>query len=306
MLAYAGKGRQFRQPTDLNRALQDFRPLLELTVARHATLHFELQPDLPPVLADDAQLRRVVMNLVANAAEALGDGPGDITLTTSLCIADDELLRRFGLEPDLLRRRYVSLAVRDTGCGMAPEIRARVFEPFFTTKFLGRGLGLAAVQGIVRTHKGALQVESAPGQGSCFTVLLPCADGEDERPEAAMHPLTTWHGSGTVLLIDSTPAARATLARMLEALGFRVIQATDGWDGLATFRAFPQVFRLVLLNVEPAGPGSAEMIAELRALRPDVPVLLLGAAPQPPCTAACLPRPCTLEDLVAALQPLVK
>jgi PAS domain S-box-containing protein len=318
MLAYAGKARLHLATTDLNRALDTYRPLLQISLTRRANLRYDLTADLPPVLLDDDLFRRVVVNLVVNASEALSDDAGEIVLTTGLWMVEEEFLRRYALEPELPQRRYVRLSVQDTGCGMTPEVRERIFEPFFSTKFTGRGLGLAAVAGIVRSHKGLIKVESEPGRGSCFTVLLPCANDEASRHGSVLPQCGAWNGSGTVLLIDAAPAARTTVARMLEVLGFEVIQATDRHDGLAKFRAFPQAFRFVLLDLDMVGavdlgmptlePSAEEVLTEFQTVRPELPVLLMSGFPPARAqgVATCLRKPFSLQELLAALQPFVQ
>ncbi|MEQ2006185.1 MAG: PAS domain S-box protein, partial [Limisphaerales bacterium] len=198
MLAYAGKGRFVVQPFDLTQLVQDTAHLLQVSVSKKAVLKFDLDAGLPPVLADASQLRQIVMNLVINASEAIGDRSGVIALSTGLVRADRRYLADTHLAGNLPEGDYVFLEVSDTGCGMTPELRARIFEPFFTTKFAGRGLGLAAVLGIVRGHRGALRVYSEPGKGSSFKLLLPIAPGAAVGL-AAPNPLADgWRGSGRI------------------------------------------------------------------------------------------------------------
>jgi PAS domain S-box-containing protein len=173
LLAYADKGQLVVRPLDLSAAVWAASALLESSVSKKAALALRLPDDLPPVEADGAQLRQAVLNLVLNAAEALGDGPGAITVSTGLARADRARLRAARGGEELPAGAYVCLEVADTGCGMDAPTKARVFEPFFTTKFTGRGLGLSAVLGIVRGHGGAVEVESEPGRGSRFRLLFP-------------------------------------------------------------------------------------------------------------------------------------
>jgi signal transduction histidine kinase len=175
MLAYAGKGRFVVRPVDLTALVRDAASLLRLTVPKRARLAFRLEAALPPVTGDAAQLRQAVTNLVMNAAEALGDAEGTITLTTAHAAVRRAELDAAAVGSELPEGAYVVLEVSDTGCGMSDEVRRRAFEPFFTTKFIGRGLGLPAVMGIVRGHQGALCVGSAPGRGTTFRLLLPAA-----------------------------------------------------------------------------------------------------------------------------------
>jgi PAS domain S-box-containing protein len=173
MLAYAGKGRNDVAPRDLSRIVIEMGEMLQMAVSKRATLRFDLAPGLPAVSADLAQIRQVVMNLVINASEAIGEADGLITAATGVVDCDREFLDASWGGEELPTGRYVSLVVSDTGCGMDEATHARIFEPFFTTKFAGRGLGLSAVNGIVRGHGGAIRVRSEPGAGTTFTLFFP-------------------------------------------------------------------------------------------------------------------------------------
>ena len=176
MLAYSGKGRFVITRVDLSRVVEEMQRLLAAAVPRRCGFYLDLARDLPATDADAAQIRQVIMNLITNAAEAIGENDGIITIRTRVLELDGGTAGGAHLDEPLPAGRYVELQVSDTGCGMDAQTQARVFEPFFTTKFAGRGLGMAAVLGIVRGHHGAIWVESAPGQGSTFRVLFPAAD----------------------------------------------------------------------------------------------------------------------------------
>src|SRR5258708_7374080 len=178
MLAYAGKGQIITDRVDLSELVRGTTSLLEVTISKNTRLDLRLADGLPPVLADITQLRQIVMNLVINAADALGGNPGLITVATRTSEAGADLLKSSLGHPDLPAGPYVELEVTDSGSGMSPETMARIFEPFFTTKFSGRGLGLSAVLGIVQSHCGALFVDSQPGVGSTFRLLLPATKGQ--------------------------------------------------------------------------------------------------------------------------------
>jgi PAS domain S-box-containing protein len=175
MLAYAGKGQTTSEPVDLNALLGSLLPLLQTTISREVNLQYRPAPGLPRVMGDASQLRQIAMNLVLNASEAIGDRPGEVTLTTAFTRVPRTLLAGCVAGADLPEGEYVILQVSDTGCGMTPETLARIFDPFFTTKFAGRGLGLSAILGIVRNHGGALCVTSTPGRGTHFRLMLPTA-----------------------------------------------------------------------------------------------------------------------------------
>jgi PAS domain S-box-containing protein len=259
LLAYAGKGRVFTEPLDLGGVVRDMAQLLEASISKKTGLRLELTGKLPPVEADPNQIRQVVMNLVTNASEAL-EANGTITVTTGSMECDVECLKKTGVE--LPAGTYCFIQVTDTGRGLEPSLRSRIFEPFFTTKFAGRGLGLAAVVGIVRNHRGTIQVESKPGRGSSFTVLLPAAGpGVEAKPVAASE---VWRGEGTVLLVDDEETVRVVGRRMLERLGFEVVIASDGRQALEIFDADPDRFVLVLLDLSMPVMNGTECLEQLR------------------------------------------
>jgi nitrogen-specific signal transduction histidine kinase/CheY-like chemotaxis protein len=276
MLAYSGKGRFVLQRIDLSQIISQSADLLRLSIRKNAQLVLELAAGLPPLLADPTQLQQIIMNLVINASEALGEDEGTIRVRTDVMQADSVYLAATHLAPELPEGSYVFLEVSDNGCGMTPEVCARIFDPFFTTKFTGRGLGLAAVLGIVRGHHGALRVDTEPGWGTTIRVLLPPAEGELESAPTVPQPAAEWHGSGTVLVIDDEETVRTATDRMLRHLGFDVRLAVDGLDGLEQFRANPGAFALVLLDLTMPRLDGAKTLSAIRELRPDTPVLMMS------------------------------
>ncbi|HZK48635.1 MAG TPA: PAS domain S-box protein, partial [Thermoleophilia bacterium] len=221
MLAYSGRGHFVIEPIDLDALIRDLLGLLESTISKKARLDLSLEQGLPRMRGDASQLSQVVMNLVINASEAIGDNDGVITISTGVRECPREHLCAIYSDKDLPSGLYLTLEVSDTGSGMDAETRDRLFEPFYTTKFTGRGLGLAAVQGIVRGHGGALELESTPGRGTTFTVYLPIADTEVGTPvSASVETTADWQGRGIVLLVDDEETVRSVGRRMLERLGF--------------------------------------------------------------------------------------
>ncbi|MDP7290561.1 MAG: ATP-binding protein, partial [Phycisphaerae bacterium] len=183
MLAYSGRGRFLVQPLVLSTVVEEIGHLLEAVISKKAVLKFDFVGDLPRIEGDVTQVRQVVMNLITNASEAIDDQVGSITLTTGVMEADRAFLSQAYFGDGLAEGRCAFLQVRDTGCGMDEQVRAKLFDPFFSTKFAGRGLGLAAVLGIVQSHHGAIQIDSQVGEGTTFQVLFPCS-----RPGAADPP----------------------------------------------------------------------------------------------------------------------
>jgi len=275
MLAYSGRGRFVVEAVDLSRVVEGMAHLIRVSVSKKAALHYHLAENLPAVEADVTQVRQVLMNLVINASEALGDRNGVITVSSGVLHCDHGYLSEtFGGE-QLPRGRYVFLEVSDTGEGMSADTRARIFDPFFTTKFTGRGLGLAATSGIVRGHRGAIRVYSEPGAGSSFKLLLPPSD---RQPRAAtpLPEAPTWKGTGLVLLVDDEPMVRQVGQAMLEQLGFEVVAAEDGPTGLARFEERPDEFVLALVDMTMPGLDGEELFGKLRRIHPSVPVLLMS------------------------------
>ncbi len=276
MLAYSGKGRFVVRKLDLNELLRETTHLLELSVSKKATTKFELAERLPAVMADATQMRQIVMNLVINASEALGDRGGSITLRTGMQQVDSGFLKLSGFDEDFREGDYVTLEVCDTGCGMDEATRGKVFDPFFTTKFTGRGLGLAAVLGIVRGHGGAIHVDSEPGEGTTFKLFLPFAEGEAEKSLPQEPPPSSGEAGGLVLVVDDEEAVRMVTVEILRVYGFSAETASDGLEGVQRFREIGDRVRLVLLDLTMPNMDGEEAFRVIRKLRPDVPALLMS------------------------------
>jgi two-component system cell cycle sensor histidine kinase/response regulator CckA len=273
MLAYSGRGHFVVRPTDVNALVRENLPLLEVALPKSVRLEARLDAGLPPVDADVGQIQQVLMNLVINAAEAIGERGGTVTVATGVMAvsASDESLWRASAQP-LAPGRYVLLEVSDDGQGMDPQTVDRIFEPFFTTKFTGRGLGLAAVLGVVRGHRGALSVESAPGRGTIFRILFaPSAlqSGLQDAGEAA-----PGRRDLTLLLIDDEEVVRDMVGEVLEQEGVTVLRAEDGTRGVAMFREQRRRVDLVLLDLSMPGISGEETFRRLREIDPGVPVIL--------------------------------
>ena len=279
MLAYSGRGAFVIQRIDLSSLVAEMAHLLSSAITKKAVLRLHTLEQLPPVEGDATQLRQVVMNLITNASDSLGDGAGTITITTGVTQATRAELASMYIDERLPEGEYVFLQVQDTGCGMDDETQARIFDPFFTTKFTGRGLGLAATLGIVRGHRGAIGVESAPGRGTTIRLLLPVCrkDAAVEAPAAPMVPepgVVAWKGAGRILVVDDEELVRSLASRVLEASGFEVVGATDGLEALEVFEREPQSIRLVLLDWMMPRLSGAETLDALRERRADLPVIL--------------------------------
>jgi signal transduction histidine kinase/CheY-like chemotaxis protein len=274
MLAYSGKGRFVVQRLDLNKLIEDTTHLLNISIAKNCVLRFNLARDLPAIKADATQLRQVIMNLVINGSEAIGNRSGVLALNTGVARVDAEYLRGFRPDASPAHGDYVFVEVSDNGCGMDPATLSKIFDPFFTTKFTGRGLGLAAVLGIVRGHKGGLKVYSEPGKGTTFKLFFPVASGQPQDSVSPFPAPLPFKGTGTVLVVDDEETVRAVAARMLERLGFAVLTANDGREGMEKFRADPARFTLVLLDLTMPHLDGEETFRQMRLLNPSVRVIL--------------------------------
>lgn len=307
MLAYAGKGHITVQAVNLNAVVAEIAGLLAAVVSKKAALRTDFAAGLPDVAGDVTQIRQVVMNLITNASDALGERSGTITVRTWTAMADRAQLASCYVDEGLTEGRYVCLSVADDGVGMDAETRARIFDPFFTTKFAGRGLGLAAVLGILRGHRGAIRVDTEPGRGTCFTVLLPCADGVRASASVVESGVTARPGDGGMVLIaDDEPAVLAVARRVLERAGYRVCTASDGRAAIEVFAAHAAEISAVLIDMTMPQLRGDEVIVELRRLRPDVRVVLSSGFIEPLATRSLervnfLQKPWTPEALLAAV-----
>ncbi|MCX5768789.1 MAG: response regulator, partial [Candidatus Hydrogenedentes bacterium] len=217
---------------------------------------------------------QVFMNLITNASEALGDKNGDITVTTGAMECNREYLRETYLDEELPEGLYVYCEVSDTGCGMDAKTRPRIFDPFFTTKFTGRGLGLAAVLGIVRGHRGAIRVYSEPGRGTKFKILFPATGRAVKSSARQAAPDIVWRGKGLVLLVDDEETVRTVGRQMLERAGFTVLVAVDGREALHVFMQQPNQITCVLLDLTMPNMDGEETFRELRRINNSVRVIL--------------------------------
>lgn len=316
MLSYSGRVPFAMTSVGLTELAQEMMHLLEASVSKKARLIYRLQSSLPRVEADPTQLRQVVMNLIINASDAIGDVNGTIEVITKAI--DDAAIQ---LPPEGWQGdapgpgRYVALEVIDSGCGMDAETRSRIFDPFFSTKFTGRGLGLATVLGIVRGHKGHIRVESETGCGTKFTILLPSSVIPAAEEQVSPPPeATAWSGTGTVLIVDDEDGVRELAKAMVERCGFQAVLAADGAEAVETFRGHESRFACVLLDMTMPQLNGIETLKELRRMRPDVPIILSSGYPQEgslreagtPRPTSFIQKPYLLADLAARLREAIQ
>jgi nitrogen-specific signal transduction histidine kinase len=310
LMMYAGKESEVLGLVDVSRVVVEMLELLKVSSSKRATLVTDLGQGLPAIRASAAQIRQIVMNLVTNASDAIGDRDGAIRVTTGLVTPGQAATITKGLaEGD-----YLQLEVSDTGCGMSQEMQAKVFDPFFTTKAAGHGLGLAVVHGIVRGLRGAIHLASEPGKGTTFQVLLPCVEStavvaSDQMSGAAGEPV---HPSPEfiVLVVEDEDPLRQAVVRMLRMTGFAVLEAADGAAAIDLLRANQGKIDLILLDVTIPGASSHEVIAEAAQTRRNIRVILTSAYSRemltPPMSISqihgFIRKPYQLGDLVQTLR----
>ena len=274
MLAYSGRGHFEVRTISLNEMVRDMSHLLDASISKMAQVDYHLAAELPPVRADVAQMHQLVMNLITNASEALEDRAGAIRVRTGVEQVREAVPDLCGPTP-LLPGQYVFLEVTDGGCGMDAETSARLFEPFFTTKFTGRGLGLSAVQGIVRGHSGGITVRTAVGAGTTIKVLLPPSDQPlSEPPRSEREPTRGWPTGSLVMLVDDNPRVREVTKILLKSIGLEVLSAGSGREAIQKFQEYAHEVRVVLLDATMPDLSGAQVLRELRKRRADLPVII--------------------------------
>ena len=316
MLAYSGRGRFTVKRLNLSALVEENAHLFRASIARTTSLVLRLDAALPAVEADPGQVQQVVMNLITNASEAIGEAPGTITLSTRVEACDEACLGRSRVDEKPPAGLFACLEVSDTGCGMSEETQQRMFDPFFTTKLTGRGLGLAAVLGIVRGHRGAMLLESAPGRGSTVQVLIPLAGPEEDaepapeaREPAAPLPRAS-SARGTVLLVDDEEGVRASSRLMLEHLGFTAVIAANGEEAVEIVRRRAAGIDLVLLDLSMPRMDGVTALGLILEIKPDARVILCSGYDEPNMRtrvpaerlAGFLAKPYDLRQLQVALE----
>ncbi|MGV3620282.1 MAG: hybrid sensor histidine kinase/response regulator [Archangium sp.] len=303
LLAYAGRTNLSQHPLDLNHVVQDIGALLKATMPKGVTLQQELAASLPGVLGDDGQLQQAVMNLITNAAEALDGKEGTVRLRTESLVLETEPP---GARTPMPRGRVVCLTVEDTGCGMSPEVMKRMFDPFFTTRGVGRGLGLAALSGILRKHGSGITVHSEPGRGTTCRVYFPALAAPVAPP--VEKPQRSGKLSARVLLVDDEALIRRSAARLLVMLGCTVEEAGSGDDAVKRVTASPAAFDVVLMDLTMPGMDGFEATRRIGEVAPGLPVVVssgytaVDLPPQLPPSTRSLAKPYDVGRLEALLK----
>jgi len=310
LLGYSGKGKFVVQSIDLSEMVQSMSQLLRASIRKSISLCFELSPLSAAIEVDVTQVRQVLLNLVTNAAEAVGDGPGRVTVRARELELDELLLRRACIQSTVQTGRHICLEVEDDGCGMDERVQSKLFDPFFTTKFSGRGLGLAAVLGIMTSHRGTILLRTAPGKGSCFTVVFPFASGPAEAIHRPLASANAFRGDGVVLVVDDEEPVRAVTAEVLTSLGYQVLQAEGGGRACELYREHSAVIRVVLLDLTMPDMSGEQTLRELQAIRRDVKVIVLTGYTEDEARlrfvqgdlAGFLTKPFVRDELISTLE----
>ena len=316
MLAYAGKSRLAIKPCHINTLINEIKDLLTASVSKHVRLRYQLASNLPHVLGDARQLQQILMNFVMNASEAMDPNEGTATISTGVMACSAEYLRGSFVDDQLAEGSYVYIQVEDTGVGMDEATRQMLFDPFFTTKFTGRGLGLASVLGIVRSHRGAIKIDSHPGEGTTMRVLFPATDTPATEPQTApVNQVERWAGGhGLALIVDDEEAVRVMSQVMLERMGFSVLTAADGVEAVELFGSRSDEITFVLLDITMPRLNGEDVFWELRKIREDVPILLLSGYGEQILSrhlladgnASFIQKPCGMSELTDKIRMLVK
>ncbi len=317
MLAYSGKGQFVVENLAINSLVEEMAHLLEVSVAKNVILKYSFGANLPLMRGDASQISQILMNLIINASDAIGEKRGVIQVSTGVMECDRTYLDNVtlesnaGLDAPLPAGLYNYFLVSDTGSGMDATTIAKIFDPFFTTKFAGRGLGLAAMLGIVRAHRGAIKIYSEPDKGSAFKVLLPASAELSEVEEDPISATQTlWHGSGSVLIVDDDESIVALGKRMLERMGFTSLTAADGVEAVDVYREHKDDVVCVVLDLTMPRMGGADAFSNIRRINPSAKVILCSGYDEEQVTqefagrglAGFLHKPYTMAELKSKMQ----
>jgi nitrogen-specific signal transduction histidine kinase len=275
MLAYAGKASYKMQKVRITTLVDDLVEMMKATINRNAVITSDNSENIPVIMGDASQIRQIVMNLIINASESIGETKGEIrvSLTNTTIMAGQTEKDNLGMA--IPPGCYVCLEVTDNGCGMSAESRFRIFEPFYTTKFSGRGLGMSLVLGIIRSHKGFLQLFSQPGQGSTFKVYLPVLNEASSIVEPTQQiAKLPWQGRGTILLVEDEVQLIAVAKTLLMTMGFSVIEAANGVEALELYQKNASEITLVLTDIGMPLMDGYELCRELKKINPELPIIV--------------------------------
>jgi PAS domain S-box-containing protein len=313
ILSFTSKVPPKKEPVQLNDIVNDTAHFLMASISKRVEIDYSLSDDLPAILAEPQNMQQIVMNLIINASDAIGDNKGTIKVSTGKMYADRKYLDSL-YKNGVPEGEYVYVEVADTGCGMSPETRKRIFEPFFTTKFTGRGIGLSAVFGIVNAHGGTIALESEGGCGATFKVLLPVPENPVEAAATKTVSEDVWHGKGTILVCDDEKDSLLMAKKVLEGAGYNVLTAMDGAEAIKIFNKKKDSISAVILDLIMPHVRGDEAAKEIRKIRPDVNILLLSGYHEIDLSeigngqgnTATLEKPYKITKLLRAVQDILK
>ena len=312
LLAYSGKGIFVIEPIQISKLIEEMLNLLKTSISKNAVLDFNPCENLLPVEGDATQIRQIVMNMIINASEALQDNGGVISISTCMVTVNKEHPAESMFMEDITEGRYACLTISDTGCGIKDENLSLIFDPFFTTKSIGRGLGLAAVLGIVRGHQGTINVESKPGEGTRFEVLLPCNEVDNvlSRPRPPARKCDERQPErGLILFVDDEEEVRNVCVQILENSGFDVISASDGIEAVEKFRDNSDEILIVVMDMLMPNMNGIEAFGKIREIRPDIRVIMCSGYTEQAvmnsfkddCPSGFIQKPFRSKDLIQIL-----
>lgn len=280
MLSYAGRKKLLTNRVNVNKMVEEMSQIIKSSISKKVVLKLDLAEQIPLVEGDATQLSQVIMNLVINANEAIGEKSGLIIVRTSAVVCDSKYLDTLFLPGELKEGLYVVLEVVDTGCGMDEETKKHIFEPFYSTKFTGRGLGLASVLGTIKSHHGGIKLYSEKGKGTAFKIFLPAIEWMEEKDTVFTDKKEEVRYSGKLLLAEDEDTVRAITQRMLEYLGFSVLSAVDGREAVQIFNKYKNEIRCVILDLTMPHLNGFEACQEIRKIKEQIPIILTSGYPQ--------------------------
>jgi signal transduction histidine kinase/ActR/RegA family two-component response regulator len=277
MLTYAGKSPLLQTKFSLSQLVDEVVKMLNSAIKKNVTIKVDLNHDIPMIIGDSSQIQQVIMNLIINAGEAIGDNQGTIAVNLKKTVIDDSTTPEtdyFGSR--ILPGSYACLEVSDSGCGMSDETKQRLFEPFYTTKFTGRGLGMSAILGIVKAHNGTLQLASTPDVGTTFKVYIPLNSVQEQFEDVMLIDTieTAISAKSTILLVEDDDMLRTMESALLETLGFSTITAANGREALELYKARINEIDLIMLDLVMPEMGGVEAYHELRKIDLEVPIII--------------------------------
>jgi len=276
MLAYAGKGELTTEQLRCDDFIQGMATLLRSAIGSNLHLKLDIQDDLPDVMIDKTQLQQVLMNFIVNASEAIGDHEGEISIVVKKVQLKQRDLQDFLHGYALDDGEYVAISVADDGCGLDADTAAKIFDPFYTTKHTGHGLGLSSVLGIMQRHKGSVKVTSELGKGSQFTIILPAISADKVHEKVISHRNVAVVGHGKVLLVDDDEPVRNIVKAMLSQLGFEVICAQDGVQGVEMFQSLPTEWVMVVMDMTMPRMGGVDAMHLMRDINAEIPIIFIS------------------------------